>query len=167
MALSKRWDLLLKEDWTVLHKDLAFPEEAILWEETPLNVSCGNSANCGVDTVPARWDLYATPSWSLPSSQIQSSHLHQSTGWHVSLSPILSWNQYRTQADVSPCSLTWMAQSEFFALPPFLYLLPRWKNHTNRVLRLISVEFSATWQLHFHWNPPEHAVFSLAEYVFG
>ena len=89
------------------------------------------------------------------------------TGWHVSLSPILSWNQYRTQADVSPCSLTWMAQSEFFALPLFLYLLPRWKNHTNRVLRLISVEFSATWQLHFHWNPPEHAVFSLAEYVFG
>ena len=33
---------------TVLHKDLAFPEEAIeeaiLREETPLNVSSGNSA---------------------------------------------------------------------------------------------------------------------------
>ena len=47
-----------KRTGTVLHKDLAFPEEAIeeaiLREETPLNVSCGNSANCGVDTVPAR-----------------------------------------------------------------------------------------------------------------
>ena len=50
---------------------------------------------------------------------------------------------------------------------PSLYLLPRWKNRTDRALRWISVEFSATWQLHFHWNPLEHAVFSLAENVFG
>ena len=37
--------LLERDSGTVLHKDLAFPEEAILREETPLNVSCGNGVN--------------------------------------------------------------------------------------------------------------------------
>ena len=51
-----------------------------------------------------------------------------------------------------------------------IHLQIQWKNRTDRGsggFHWISVEFSATWQLHFHWNPPEHAVFSLAENVFG
>ena len=44
----------LAQSRTVLHKDLAFPEEAILREETPLNVSCGNSANF-MQHPPSRW----------------------------------------------------------------------------------------------------------------
>ena len=52
----------------------------------------------------------------------------------------------------------------------FVHLQIQWKNstdHSSGGFHLISVEFSATWQLHFHWNPLEHAVFSLAENVFG
>ena len=41
----RKMGCIVDSPWTVLHKDLAFPEEAILREETPLNVSCGNSAN--------------------------------------------------------------------------------------------------------------------------
>ena len=52
----------------------------------------------------------------------------------------------------------------------WIHLQIQWKNRTDRGsggFHWISVEFSATWQLHFHWNPPEHAVFSMAENVFG
>ena len=51
-----------------------------------------------------------------------------------------------------------------------IHLQIQWKNstdHSSGGFHWISVEFSATWQLHFHWNPLEHAVFSLAKNVFG